>query len=83
MIVLKFGGTSVGDGARIRDVADIVKKTKGPKVVVVSALGGVTDKLVSIAKKVVDLPTLVVEKEVELFYRDIMIQHREALEEAV
>jgi aspartokinase len=39
MIVLKFGGTSVGDGARIRDVADIVKKTKGPKVVVVSALG--------------------------------------------
>ncbi|MFH1835000.1 MAG: aspartate kinase [Methanobacteriota archaeon] len=83
MIVMKFGGSSVGDGPRIVNVAGIVKDTKKPKIVVVSALGGVTDKLVNIATKVVDLPTLVVEKEVDLFYRDILIQHREALEDAV
>ena len=80
---MKFGGTSVGDGARIAGVAELVKRQKGPKVVVVSALGGVTDKLVGIAKKVVDVPTMVVEKEVDVFYRDLLIQHREALEVAV
>jgi aspartate kinase len=83
MIVMKFGGTSVGDGARIAGVAQLVKREKGPKVVVVSALGGVTDKLVGVAKKVVDVPTMVVEKEVDVFYRDLLIQHREALEGAV
>jgi len=80
---MKFGGTSVGDGARIAGVAELVKRQKSQKVVVVSALGGVTDKLVGIAKKVVDVPTMVVEKEVDVFYRDLLIQHREALEVAV
>ena len=83
MIVMKFGGSSVGDGARIKDVAELVKKTPRPTVVVTSAVGGVTDKLIGIAKKVVDDPALVVEKEVDVFYRDMLIQHREALEEAV
>ncbi|MFH1788442.1 MAG: aspartate kinase [Candidatus Altiarchaeota archaeon] len=83
MIVMKFGGSSVGDGVRIRNVAKLVKDTKAPRVVVVSAVGGVTDKLINIANKVVDVPTLVVEKEVDLFYREILIQHREALEDAV
>ena len=83
MIVMKFGGSSVGDGARIRNVAKLVKEAKAPRVVVVSAVGGVTDKLINIANKVVDVPTMVVEKEVDLFYRDMLIQHRGALEDAV
>lgn len=49
MIVLKFGGTSVGDGMRIGRVADLVasRRNEGP-LAVVSAMGGVTDLLVSL-----------------------------------
>lgn len=44
--VLKFGGTSVGTAGRIRDVAGLVATRGGdPCLVVVSAMGGVTDIL--------------------------------------
>jgi len=45
--VLKFGGTSVADAKNIKRVYEIVhqKKQNGKTVVVVSALGGTTDKL--------------------------------------
>jgi aspartate kinase len=47
MIVIKFGGTSVGDPVHLRRAIEIVAnaKDRGP-VVVVSALGGVTNQLV-------------------------------------
>lgn len=49
MIVLKFGGTSLGDGERIGRVAGIVAERRGERpLVVVSAMGGVTDLLVSL-----------------------------------
>lgn len=49
--VLKFGGSSVSAPDRIRQVAGIVTRqaARGPVVVVVSALGGVTNDLVSAA----------------------------------
>jgi len=43
--VWKFGGASVADAAAIRRVAGLVCAHRGPLVVVVSALGGVTDLL--------------------------------------
>ena len=49
MIVMKFGGTSVGTGERIANVAHIAgrvaEQTGGPPVIVVSAMSGVTDSL--------------------------------------
>ncbi|HEY1021586.1 MAG TPA: bifunctional aspartate kinase/homoserine dehydrogenase I, partial [Flavisolibacter sp.] len=45
MQVLKFGGTSVANAANIKKVKAIVQSRKGKTVVVVSALGGVTDML--------------------------------------
>lgn len=48
MIVLKFGGTSVGRPERLRKVADLVLSTPGKKIVVLSALSGTTNALVSI-----------------------------------
>ncbi len=50
MIVMKFGGTSVGGAEQIKDVADIVRSyiTKKP-VVVVSAVTKITDKLIEAA----------------------------------
>ena len=47
MQVLKFGGTSVANAENINKVVAIVKETikKDKTIVVVSALGGVTDLL--------------------------------------
>jgi aspartokinase/homoserine dehydrogenase 1 len=49
MKVLKFGGTSVGSVAGIRNLDQIAQGCDKPVVVVVSALGGVTDMLISTA----------------------------------
>ncbi|MDE6337059.1 MAG: bifunctional aspartate kinase/homoserine dehydrogenase I [Muribaculaceae bacterium] len=50
MKVMKFGGTSVGTVASLSNVKKIVEETPGRKVVVVSALGGITDLLISTAR---------------------------------
>ena len=50
MKVLKFGGTSVGSAGNIKRVKEIVQSQKGDVIVVVSALGGVTDKILTAAR---------------------------------
>ena len=45
MLVMKFGGTSVGDGRRVRESARIALSKPGAHVIVVSACGGVTNLL--------------------------------------
>lgn len=59
LIVKKFGGTSVGDLDKIGNVAKRVIKTydQGNDVVVIlSAMAGVTDGLIRLAKQVTDTP---------------------------
>ncbi len=61
IVVMKFGGTSVGDVSRIKHVAEIVRdyQSENPEtgiLVVVSAMAGETNKLVSLAKGCVDNP---------------------------
>jgi aspartokinase/homoserine dehydrogenase 1 len=51
MHVLKFGGTSVGSIASIKNVKQIVESRNEPVIVVVSALGGITDRLIATANK--------------------------------
>ena len=46
MKVMKFGGTSVGSATSILNLKNIVEAEQQPVVVVVSALGGITDKLI-------------------------------------
>ena len=46
MKVMKFGGTSVGSIHSILSVKQIVESQHEPVIVVVSALGGITDKLI-------------------------------------
>lgn len=48
MQVLKFGGSSVANPENIRKVGSVIaaKKAQGPAIVVVSALGGITDQLI-------------------------------------
>ena len=60
LIVQKYGGTSVGTVERIQAVADKVIETKEQGhqvVVVVSAMSGETDRLLSLAKSITDTPT--------------------------
>jgi aspartate kinase len=48
MKVLKFGGTSVGSAAKMKKVAEIIRGEE-PVFVVLSAMGGTTDKLTTMA----------------------------------
>ncbi|MGO2012169.1 MAG: aspartate kinase [Pseudoalteromonas sp.] len=55
LIVQKFGGTSVGSTERIEAVADLVIKTRQQShqvVVVLSAMSGETNRLMSLAKQI-------------------------------
>ena len=60
LLVQKYGGTSVGNPGRIKHVARRVLETQRAGhqvVVVVSAMSGVTDGLLRLAREVADLPT--------------------------
>ncbi len=60
LIVQKFGGTSVGNTERIKQVAQRVAayRAKGDQVVVVvSAMSGVTDNLIKLAREIAVLPS--------------------------
>ena len=60
VIVQKYGGTSVGNTDRIKNVARRVAeyRQRGDQVVVVvSAMSGVTDGLIKLAKDIVPLPS--------------------------
>ena len=59
LIVQKYGGTSVGDPERIKNVAKRVVRTREEGhdvVVVVSAMSGETDKLINLANQVSENP---------------------------
>ena len=58
LIVQKFGGTSVGNIERIKNVANKVKSEldkKNKVIVVVSAMSGVTNQLVDYCNQVSEL----------------------------
>ena len=59
LLVQKYGGTSVGDIARIRNVANRVARTRkegNDVVVVVSAMSGETDRLIRLAQQASETP---------------------------
>ena len=51
MVVMKFGGSSVATAAALGRVLSIVRAERRPRVVVVSAIGGVTDTLLGLAAR--------------------------------
>ncbi len=82
--ILKFGGTSVGSGERIRHVAGVIADHRrhpqeGFPVVVVSAMSGITDQLLRIARAACS-------GEEETWHAelaDLKQRHRQAGEQAV
>lgn len=79
MIVMKFGGTSVGSAARMSEVADIVTKLAKKKkvVVVVSAVSGATNLLVECTKLASERKKPQLNKQLEKLYT----LHRSTLED--
>ena len=51
MKVMKFGGTSVGQPQRMKEVARLVTSTEESTIVVLSALSGTTNALVEIGNE--------------------------------
>ncbi len=72
MKVLKFGGSSVGSVNSILSVKKIVEAVEEPVIVVVSALGGITDQLIRTSQMAAE-GNAAYEKE----YRDILNRHIE------
>lgn len=85
MIVLKFGGTSVGNLERVRDAAAIIEQQPEPRVAVVSAASGVTNMLLEAAahaaagnsSAVLDLLDLITAKHKDIL-AGITDQHEQA-----
>ena len=70
MIVSKFGGTSVADAAAITRTAEIIRGRRARQpVVIVSALGGVTNDLLALAERAVQGELLTAMQAVEALRR--------------
>ena len=78
MKVLKFGGTSVGSVESILNVKRIVEAEQEPVVVVVSALGGITDKLIKTSRLAV-AGDLAYQRE----FDEIAMRHRQMIEAVI
>lgn len=72
MKVMKFGGTSVGSVNSILSVKKIVEPAGEPVIVVVSALGGITDQLISTSRM-----AATGDAAYEGAYREIVRRHEE------
>jgi len=85
IIVLKFGGFALSTGENIKKICEIVKKEQeNHKVVVtVSALYGVTDKLIEISEKISNLPAIAVEDAAKNFYEEILVLHYSTAKECI
>ena len=74
MKVMKFGGTSVGSVESILSVKKIVEGQTEPVIVVVSALGGITDKLIKTSQMAVSGDALYQES-----FEEIKLRHEEMI----
>jgi len=74
VIIMKFGGTSVGSAANIKNLKTIVEQNKTKKpVIVVSAISGITDMLIKAAYEA--------SKNHFSQYKNIVKRHKELLNE--
>lgn len=76
---MKFGGTSIGNSERIRDMARIVEEHSDRELVVVtSAMSGVTDRLVEFSSRVLEG---IEEEEINRFIEGLEEKHHQTLRE--
>lgn len=78
MKVMKFGGSSVGNPESLQRVKEIIEKENDPVIVVVSALGGVTDRLLLAADF-----ALKGNSSYKPLIEEIIVRHEEMIEKMV
>lgn len=78
MKVLKFGGTSVGTAEAILNVKKIVESENENVIVVVSAMGGITDRLLKTSKAASEGDCTYTEE-----FKEIYTRHFDTVEEVV
>lgn len=83
MIILKFGGTSVSSAKSLKTIVDILKKQKAQNpIVVISAVSGVTDLLLSLFKNRENRETIIKKIErlhlnlIEDYYGKVPVEQR-------
>ncbi len=79
MRVLKFGGTSVGTAESIKNVRSIIESIEGPKMVVLSAMSGVTNYLVDISEELKNDN----QREVQLLVKSLKAKHLDLLDKLI
>ena len=75
---MKFGGTSVGSVESILSVKKIIERQTEPVIVVVSALGGITDKLIKTSLMAVEGNSLYQQS-----FEEIKTRHEEMINAAI
>ena len=89
MKIMKFGGTSVGKPERMFQVAELVTKNNEPTIVVLSALSGTTNALVTIGDHIAKGERVQAKQEIEKLethYRDFvakLISKPESVDKAI
>lgn len=78
MKVLKFGGTSVGTPDSVRRIKKIVESSEESLVIVVSALGGITDRLISTSRLAVSGNEAYKEE-----YKQIVLRHHNMIKDVL
>ncbi|MDE5761640.1 MAG: bifunctional aspartate kinase/homoserine dehydrogenase I, partial [Bacteroides sp.] len=78
MKVMKFGGSSVGTPSSILSVKRIVEAVEEPVIVVVSALGGITDKLINTSRM-----AAAGDASYENEFREIVCRHVEMVKDVI
>jgi len=79
MVIMKFGGTSVGKPERMHQVSQLITRNAEPTLVVLSALSGTTNALVEISaalaspkKQIAAEKIAVLEKQYRAFIIEIL-----------
>ena len=80
MKVLKFGGTSVGSAARIKNVAQLVQRENRPVLVVLSAMSGTTNRLVEITELLKHRKINEASKQIQELHRQYQLVAQELFE---
>jgi len=81
MKVLKFGGASLKDGNSLKQIAEVISTTKGPKAIVLSAFNGVTDELNNLLSRILNKHFS--EKQISTFVNKLKLEHLEFLKQAL
>ncbi|MEE8168193.1 MAG: aspartate kinase [Candidatus Hydrothermarchaeales archaeon] len=80
-LVMKFGGTSIASGRKIRRVAELVREHRvGETLVVASATASVTDMLIKMSNKVAAGAS---EEEIKRFTGDLREEHLAMIKETI